>query len=399
MNAWIIAENDAVTSRIEEALRRQGHLCPAGSRVRLEALPSELDQLAVAKELVFFVVNRITPAHLESMRAVRTVIDDNALLVVVSGAADHATVLGAVRVGANDFLTINDQLEEELSRLFSRVHLTRRGRADKGYTVTVLPCQSSPDANVVAVNLAAAFASRATSCGLLDFHFRGGDLALLLKQTPRHTVIDLLTQRDAIDEPMLRQVVTAHDSGIQLLAGPTSLSDLTAIRPQTCEEVIALSQQMWPAVVINAEDALHAEQMRALSLSDDIVLAARLDIPSLHRADRQVEMLVEHQVARERVHMVVLGAGLAGEIPASAVKKVLQIAELRSIPDDPVALLRSVNLGNPLVLEQPGSKAAVALRQFAESLLSGPRSAGEAKPLTTFKAAATLAASAIPFCR
>jgi len=49
------------------------------------------------------------------------------------------------------------------------------------------------------VNLAAVVARRQKACGLLDFHFRGGDISVLLNVKPRHTVLDLLGQRDTID--------------------------------------------------------------------------------------------------------------------------------------------------------------------------------------------------------
>ena len=400
MNTWIIAENDAISSSIEDALRLQGHSCPAANDITIEALPTELKRFNAGLGVFFVAVARLTAAHFETIRAIRAAISSESVLVAVSDAADQSAMLGAVRVGANDFLTLNDHFEEELSRLFSRIHLTRRGRSEKGHTVTVLPCQSPADANLVSLNLAAVFASRATACGLLDLHFQGGDLALLLKLTPRHTIVDLFTQQDTVDEPMLRQVVTTHDCGVQLLAGPASQSDLASIRPQACRDVISLAQRIWPAVLINIEDMRHAEQTSALSVSDDIVLTVRLDIASLHRANRYIDMLVENRISRDRVRVLALGAGHSGELPPAAVKKVLRVAEVCPIPDDPVAMIRSINLGNPLVLEQPNSKAAAALRQFAESLLGVPDSVGSApKPLTTFKTAAALAANAIPFCR
>ena len=398
MNAYVIADNKALCTRLSAALQGHGIDCPPSNAFTMEALSTELQRLAGEEGVYFIAANRLAQTHLESIRSVRAVIDKDAVIVAVSGAADPTSVLGAVRVGANDFLALNDQFDEELLRLFLRIRVNRRSRDEKGRIITVLPCHSSADANAVTLNLAAVFASHTTSCGLIDLHFRGGDLALLLKQSPRHTIIDLLTQRDALDEAMLRQVVTPHKSGIQLLAGPTSLADLASIRPQACHELISLAQHAWPIVVINVEDVQHVEQIRALSISDDIILTLRLDIVSLHRAQRHIELLTENHVSRERVHIIAMGAGHAGELPVAAVKKVLQVTDVRCIPDDPVAMIRSVNVGNPLVLEQPNSNAAIALRQFAESLI-GTECArvNSSSSITTLKAAAVIAAQA--FCR
>ena len=56
--------------------------------------------------------------------------------------------------------------------------------------IAVVPCQMPSDASILAVNLAAVLAQGGSRCGLLDFQLRGGDLAMLLKLTPRHTLYD-----------------------------------------------------------------------------------------------------------------------------------------------------------------------------------------------------------------
>ena len=75
---------------------------------------------------------------------------------------------------------------------------------------------------------------------------------------------------------------------------------------------------------------------------------------------------------------------------------------MHCIPDDTVATIMSINVGNPLVLESPNSKPAVAIKKLTESLMgievdasqsNGPQSA------TAMKAAAVLALNTLPFCR
>ena len=95
--------------------------------------------------------------------------------------------------------------------------------------------------------------------------------------------------------------------------------------------------RLYPFVIVNSEDILHAEQVRALASSEDIVLTMRLDLVSLYRAQQHLAYLRRNQVFPEHIHVVAMGTGYSGELPVNSVKKVLGIKELHSIPDDPVA--------------------------------------------------------------
>ena len=155
-----------------------------------------------------------------------------------------------------------------------------------------MPCHAPADANVLASNLAAVIASYMKTCGVLDFHFRGGDLAILLKLTPRHTIMDLLSQTETIDEVMFRQALTVHDIGIELLAGPPAACRHEGSRRAGVSTDYRIGTRRWPVVVINSEDLHHAEQIRAIATSDDVLLTMRLDVASLHRTQKHIEFFM-----------------------------------------------------------------------------------------------------------
>src|SRR5262249_40000994 len=161
---------------------------------------------------------------------------------------------------------------------------------------------------------------------------RGGDLALLLKLEPVHSIYDLVTQAQAADDVMFQQALAAHESGIQLLAGPKLFSDLRGIEPNACNEIILRAQHLFPQVVIATEDIQHSEQLFALSKSDQVLVTMRSDLLSLHRAKLHTEFMLAHDISRERVQIVVMGTGVAGELPISAIRKVLNNTTIHTIP-------------------------------------------------------------------
>jgi pilus assembly protein CpaE len=248
----------------------------------------------------------------------------------------------------------------------------------------VAPCHGPCDGNVLALNVAAVIAQRTGTCALLDYHLRGGDLSLLLKATPRHTVYDLLRQRDRLDDGMLQQALTSHASGIRLLAGPPMFSDLRGIESGACQRILTMAQYAHPYVVVNCEDVAHTEQIQSVAGSDYIILAIRMDLLSLHRAKQHIEFLVRNRVPASRIQVVAMACGRSGELPASAIKSVLGVSSLHRIPDDEAAITMSINVGNPFVLESP--KAAISRGVFdLVDLLTG-----DDKSITGSKAAKSL---------
>jgi pilus assembly protein CpaE len=399
MDTWVIADTDKLAARICESLALLAIDCPPTQVTQIASIGFHLNELAEFEGLVFFAADDIDSACIEALRRITAVLKEGAKLVVISSVRDHGTVLNAIRAGASDFLNIDD-FHDELVNFVTRIKSERKQKHVHGHITSVVPCYSPADASFISANLAAVIAARAGSCGLLDFHLRGGDLALLLKLTPRHTLIDLLKQDISIDGTMLEQALTPHDSGIRLLAGPKPFSDLRNIRPQLCQQIINLAQRSHPFVIVNTEDSQHAEQVRALAGSDDILLTMRLDVVSLHRAQQHIEFMTRNQVLREHIHVVALGIGHSGELPINAVKKVLQISSLHCIPDDPISTIRSINVGNPIVNENPHAKISQAIATLADLIVKRPENdAKVTAPITAVKAAAIVALNTLPFCK
>jgi pilus assembly protein CpaE len=401
VDAWILAGSNNVAACVGNSLRRLAINCPPTHILSPDLVGTSAGLAAGFDGLLLFAVSDIEPGHIEDIRRIRATVGGEAKLAIVSNVApDHGKVLNAIRAGASDYLWAGDELDNEIASFVARVHSDRNQKDSRGRVITVVPCQSPNDANLLAVNLAVIFAKRLTRCGLLDFHFRGGDLAMLLKLSPRHTLVELLSQTETIDEVMLQQALTTHATGIQLLAGPTSLTDLKNVRVQSCQQIISLAQRFWPVVIINSEDIQHAEQIRAMAASDEVMLTMRLDLVSLHRAQQHIEFLTRNQFARDHVRIVAMGTGYSGELPLAAVKKVLHVSHLTCIPDDPVAVIKSINVGNPLVLEHPTAKPSQAIVKFAESLI-GAVAAGSStaavRSTAAAKAAAVVALGTLPF--
>jgi pilus assembly protein CpaE len=390
VDAWILSDSASLSNAIRRSLLRVDIDCPPARQVGLADFAKLAGSAGEHGPVVFLGLHQLSLEHVDLVRAIRQLTDKE--VVVVASSADRETLLKTIRAGATDFLEANHHLDDEIQDFVHRTKVEGPQLARRGRVITVVPCNAPCDGSVLAVNIAAVIAQKAGDCAILDLHLRGGDLSLLLKTSARHTILDLVGQRDRLDENMLRQAMATHSSGVALLAGPPMFSDLRDFEPAACHQILRLAQSSYRFVVVNCEDIAHDEQMQSLAASDDIVLALRKDLVSLHRAKQTIEFMVRNRVAASRVHVVAMGTGLSGELPSSAVSSVLGIARLHLVPDDQATTAVSINVGNPLVLEAPKTAIARSMVAFVESL---PGLAAVARPAARWQSWFGRAAAAL----
>jgi MinD-like ATPase involved in chromosome partitioning or flagellar assembly len=172
---------------------------------------------------------------------------------------------------------------------------------------------------------------------------------------------------------MFEQALAHHDSGVRLLASRQTWTDHAATQPESYQEIIKLALSTHSLVIVSSEDAHHLSQLTSLSNSDHIVLAMRLDLLSLHRAQHHITVLRTNQVSLERLEVVAMETGRPGQLPVAAVAKSLGVPRIHLIPEDAMANTVSINLGHPLVLESPNSPASIAIRKLASMLMGADR--------------------------
>lgn len=365
MTFWIIEFDSSLAQQTQTAVQTLPIQGIETSVVPIEKVEHLLDQQISEEDFVLLATCGIEAPQIELLGRFKT--HTEAKLVVVSNSKDHTSIMQAIRAGASDCLCSDDGLNAQLLDLHSRTEIERHRTTPDGRIMTILPSTNPTDASLLALNLAASVAQQTGTCGLVDLQLRGGDLATLLKTQPNITVLDLL-QHEALDEAMIQQAMICHASGIQLLAGAPLFSDLRSIQPSECQKIFSYVRSNLQTTIVNCEDAVHAEQVHALEISDYVFLCVRPDILSLTRAQKLLEYLKENRVSADNIHIAAVETGTSGEIGRSAIQKLLKTENLHCIPADPVAVTMSINLGTPMVSEVPFSKASEAIAKLAKSL-------------------------------
>src|SRR5260370_919412 len=87
--------------------------------------------------------------------------------------------------------------------------------------VTVFSTKGGAGKSVIAANLAVTLAQSAKApVVLVDADLQFGDLAVMLKLTPQHTIVDAVGSIDQLDAQLLNSILIRHSSGVLLLPAP-----------------------------------------------------------------------------------------------------------------------------------------------------------------------------------
>ncbi|MGC3966602.1 MAG: hypothetical protein QM775_04295 [Pirellulales bacterium] len=314
----------------------------------------------------------------DDMAALGCVCEANADLKLIGAGpplGPHA-ILEVIRNGACDYLNLNDrqELQKCLASVMRRASAGKPASQKAGKLICVLGASGGSGASFLACNIAASIARRDKLCGLLDLHVRGGDLAQILNASPRYTISSLSGKSDHLDAAMLEQALFKHDCGIHLLAGPDPFSDYKQISRELVQRVLAIIRSRYDHVVVDLEDAEHAEQVRTLAACDRIVIPLRPDYVSLSRTKRYLELLAKAKVATDHVIIVANRTGQPREVPTACMEEILGIPVRHRIPNDPESANTAYNLGVPTVVSHPMSPITKSVERLVSEVL------GEASP-------------------
>jgi pilus assembly protein CpaE len=366
MRALIASDDQIVASRLRRILVAEGVECPMHWVVSIDSCIDALNTEQNKPQVVLFVMPTDPDRPVTVLQSLRRA--SNASVVAVGSARDPQQILRLVRLGADDYLDVEGELERDLGEFLKRFCAIDDRPKDQGKIITVMSPSGGSGCSFLAANVSIALARSHGKVALCDMDLRRGDLASYLNLKTRHTINDLCRNLSRLDEGMFVQSLLAHDSGVQLLAAPDALADIQPISSEAAERIMKLSRSAFPFTVVDLEDFFHREQLQVLQMSDIAVMVLRLDFTSLRNARRTLEYMKNIGVDVDKVRVVVNMYGRPKELPVSQAEEALGMKFSHFIPDDPKTAILALNRGTPAVLYAPKAKISYAIGEIAAAI-------------------------------
>lgn len=296
---------------------------------------------------------------------------------------DPAVMRQAIRAGLSDVLTpdasreeVQDALIRARAELPSTVDAVEGSDSGMAKVVTVFSTKGGCGKSLVATNLAVMLAQDAGQrVALLDLDLQSGDLAIMLQLMPALSLYDASKSIDRLDLEALSGYLTPHASGVQLMAAPMEPSVAESVTAEAVSRILELLRAAFDVVVIDSPAFFTDQVLAAFDVSDQIVLVASMDVPSVKNLRLALTTLAQLGHGRDRIRTVLNRADSNVGLRTSEVEKSLdtpidvQIPSSRDVP-------LSVNQGVPLAQSKPRSPVVSAIRELLDGLVPEPISSG-----------------------
>ncbi len=241
-----------------------------------------------------------------------------------------------------------------------------------GRVLSIFSTKGGSGKSVTATNLAVVLARRsAKPVVLIDGHMQFGDVAVMLKLQPEHTVLDAIAQLDGLDVTAVEHMMTIHEpSGLYVLAAPLEPSFADQITGEQVATLLEIVRQFAGHVIVDLPAIFNEVVLSVIENSDEIVLVAGLDIPNIKNVKIGLSTLAMLGVAEESLHLVLNRADSKVKLDVSEVERTLGVTASAHVPSDVVVPI-SVNKGSPVVLSAAKSGVARAFEQLALRFADG----------------------------
>jgi pilus assembly protein CpaE len=223
--------------------------------------------------------------------------------------------------------------------------------------VAVFSPKGGVGTTTIATNIALAQAQRKPDkVVLIDLNLGFGSVATHLNLKVRQSLADVIRDETALREPeLLRTFAMRHDSGLHVLAAPTTPELAGLVEPQHVEQLLDTILRQYDAVVIDAGSMLDQRSMIVLDHADAVIVPVYPEMAALKAVRAMLDYLNENGSAASKAAFVLNNMFAREILRMRDVETALGARVTLELPYDPFLYLKAVNEGIPIVKGAPRS--------------------------------------------
>jgi pilus assembly protein CpaE len=204
----------------------------------------------------------------------------------------------------------------------------------------------------------------------LDLAYGTAGLNFDMRDMAGTGILEVLAQPDRIDATLIDRVMSKLGDKLNLLGSPGGCDRDINVESQSVQTIINTLRSSSPMIVVDVPYLWSPWIKYTLLSSDEIIITATPELPSLRNAKSLMEHLkqVRHNDRKPRLILNQVGIPKRPEIKASEFIQALGIEPLAVIPHDPQTFGTAQGNGKMLMEIAPKSKAAEMIAQIAAEL-------------------------------
>jgi pilus assembly protein CpaE len=267
-------------------------------------------------------------------------------------------LLSALRAGISEYLpkpVTPEALGTAVDALARKLRWSpTASRTQPGRLLAVFSGKGGSGSTTVATNLAIYLHQLTGKRALLvDLDLELGEIALQLNVEPRFNFIDMVRNFHRMDAELLTSFIEHHPSGVHLLSAPYHPQKTEVVTDAQIAKILRFLKQHYDYVIVDTSKSFSPPTLATFEQADEIFLVTSVDLPSLRNIARCLPLLRQMVAPTEERLRLVLNRYHGGTvIRLEDVERSLGLPVFRTIGNDYEAVMRSINTGTPIILDQ-----------------------------------------------
>jgi pilus assembly protein CpaE len=375
----ILSHDDHCKREISRVLRACGVPVAIVEEHRSDESPSDVFIVDIRSDLSsgMATIERLRAAH------------HHVSIFAIATSSEPDLILQAMRAGSNEFFAWNtasggrsfeEAFQGAIRRTAARRDAVTASARQPCVTHVFLGAKGGAGTTTVTVNSAvevARLSKRPTV--VIDMKQCLGEVALFLGVRPRFTVLDAIENLHRLDKEFLRELMTRHKSGLDILAGSEQFDRPNANDAGAIEELLRVLGKIYDFIIIDAGNVINACGVAALYAADTVFLVANPDVPSIRNAQRLVDRVRQLGAGSERVKVLLNRTSEQHLIEPKQIETALGLGIHHKFTSDYRTVSTALNSGVPLT-QSNHTELASQFGNFTKMLVGLEQAAVAAEP-------------------
>lgn len=201
---------------------------------------------------------------------------------------------------------------------------------------------------------------------LLDLVLTAGQVALLLNMPLKRTWADLADYKpQEMEFDIIQSILAHHSSGLDFIAAPTYPTDAEQLTTEAFTTALRLLRPEYDYLVADLPHDFSEVSLLTLDAADTILLMIAPELSSVRAAAAALDTYNRLGYPPDKVRLVLNHIFPRGGLPRERIEQALNKPVTITLPYTPDVPIQAINLGRPIIQEEPGEPLAILMEDFA----------------------------------
>jgi pilus assembly protein CpaE len=257
------------------------------------------------------------------------------------------------------------QLSEQVKNDILKLHNAEVVRARQNLIAVYSP-KGGVGTSTIAANLALTIAKEIKELNVLlvDFDFKYNDLDVMLDISNTSNIGEVFDNFDEnkekfLDEKIIQKTIIKHQSGLDLLLAPERIEQPEHFTAKFIEKTIELIQTKtdYDIVIFDTSTSISDETtFTVLEKVKNVLLVGTQEVTVIKDIKRVLKIIKQLKIDITKFHLVLNKHSYDGVFDVSEVNEFLNKPVVGMVMNDYNRVVKSINTGNPIVLQQKPSE-------------------------------------------